>query len=58
LEGTRYDRFWVESIGKKYNTIEKIDSIVDVIKELPAEDTVAEFEKAWETLNQTEAEKA
>jgi hypothetical protein len=28
LAGTRYDRFWVETILKKFKTIERIEEVI------------------------------
>jgi len=31
LKGTKYDRFWVESIQKKFNTVEKLQPIMEFL---------------------------
>jgi len=62
LPGTRYDKFWVESLLKKYNTVEKMNSIVDALNavdpNLPPAEFLTVFEGAFALINQTEAEKA
>lgn len=61
LTGTRYDRFWVEAILKKFRTIERIEEVIQAVIKLESnsqEEAVKEFEAALIILNETEAEAA
>lgn len=62
LPETRYDRFWVETIVKKHNTIDKINLIIEVLEKINEktfpERNTKEFEAGFGELNQTEAERA
>jgi len=62
LPGTRYDKFWVETILKKHNTVDKINLIIDALNaidsSLPANEKIQAFEIGFGLLNQTEAEAA
>ena len=54
LNGTRYDRFWVEAILKKFRTIERIEEVIQAVKKLESncqEEAVKEFEAAFIILN-------
>lgn len=43
LSGTKYDKFWVESILKRYATIQKLNPIVDYLKDCTSKDAFIEF---------------
>lgn len=62
LPGTRYDKFWVESQIKKYNTVEKINQIVDTLNavdaSLPVNEFIPAFEAGFALINQTAEEAA
>ena len=34
LPGSKYDRFWVESMEKKLGTIEKVNELMEALKQL------------------------
>lgn len=62
MPGTRYDKFWVQSLLKNYNTFEKINTILDALNaidhNLPPTEFLTTFEAAFALINQTEADKA
>lgn len=41
LAGTKYDKFWVQSIIKRYNTTEKVQVLVDFL-------STCEHKDAWQ----------
>lgn len=43
LAGTKYDKFWVESIIKRYNTTEKVESLIAQLKACPDKDSWNEW---------------
>lgn len=45
LPGTKYDRFWVESIIKRFSTIEKISPIFEALESSQSPEAFIEFIK-------------
>ena len=43
LQGTNYDRFWIESLVKKMNTIEKLQPFVDFLNSNDSKDEWIQF---------------
>lgn len=43
MAGTTYDKFWVESIQKRFNTLEKISPIADFMESSETQDEFADF---------------
>lgn len=62
LSGSRYDKFWVETILKKHNTVDKINLILDALNaiddSLPTHEKIQAFEIEFGLLSQTEEELA
>lgn len=57
LPGTRYDKFWVQTIIKKYNTTEKLSQVYDLMSATDTDD-LQSFEAAFNNLNASESEAA
>jgi hypothetical protein len=43
MAGTTFDKFWVESIQKRFNTLEKLSPIADFMENSETQDDFAEF---------------
>lgn len=60
LKGSSYDKFWVESMQKKLNTIDKVELLIaslEKIKKTKKGDKVEMFKKDLDKLFETEKEK-
>ena len=60
LKGSSYDKFWVESMQKKLNTIDKVERLIaslEKIKSTKKGDKVEMFKKDLDQLFETEKEK-
>lgn len=43
LSGTKYDKFWVESIQKRFSTIEKLTPIADFLERCESKEEFIDF---------------
>jgi hypothetical protein len=62
LPGTRYDKFWVQTLIKKYNTSDKLAQVTDLLASidtsLPADQFLGVFELGFNRMNASEEEAA
>ena len=60
LAGSKYDRFWVESMEKRLNTLEKVNELMEVLQKIRDSDSdnkVAMFKEVIDEMWDPEKER-
>jgi len=57
MEGTNYDKFYVDELVKRYPTQEQLDALIATIKEIGAQPSVPEYVEKFLAIVETEKER-
>lgn len=58
MEGTNYDKFYVDELVKRYPQQEQLDALIVTVKEIGAQPSVPEYVSKFLEIVETEKERA